>query len=220
MLSATLSVSGDSIETVTKNAQNGKYDVDKIIGILERMVGKETSEKIIRDIQARSDRGEKISMSMIMDLMKKVDFSKIKSKTESGEINASDLQSDLAELVGEKQTEKIFSDARDVVEEIKKEEKDEDDGEWFFNIIFIDYFFLFDNIPYIEPQIQNISNVIEAIFVCIHKLINKNIDEIKFITLYISIFGFCVCIIKNAQTIPIIPIYPIIFPNNPMFISL
>jgi hypothetical protein len=127
MLSKTMS--GDSIETVTKNAQNGKYDVDKIIGILERMVGKETSEKIIRDIQARSDRGEKISMSMIMDLMKKVDFSKIKSKTESGEINASDLQSDLAELVGEKQTEKIFSDARDVVEEIKKEEKDEDDGE-------------------------------------------------------------------------------------------
>ncbi len=127
MLSKTMS--GGSIETVTKNAQNGKYDVDKIIGILERMVGKETSEKIIRDIQARSDRGEKISMSMIMDLMKKVDFSKIKSKTESGEINASDLQSDLAELVGEKQTEKIFSDARDVVEEIKKEEKDEDDGE-------------------------------------------------------------------------------------------
>jgi len=127
MLSKTMS--GDSIETVTKNAQNGKYDVDKIIGILERMVGKETSEKIIRDIQARSDRGEKISMSMIMDLMKKVDFSKIKSKTESGDINASDLQSDLAELVGEKQTEKIFSDARDVVEEIKKEEKDEDDGE-------------------------------------------------------------------------------------------
>lgn len=128
MLSKTMS--GDGIETVMKNAQNGKYDIDKIIGILERMVGKETSEKIIRDVQARSDRGEKISMSMIMDLMKKVDFSKIKNKTETGEINASDLQSDLAELVGEKQTEKIFSDARDVVEEIKKEEKEnEADGE-------------------------------------------------------------------------------------------
>lgn len=117
-------MSNMDMNAIAKDAKNGKYDLDKMLGAMEKMIGKETTEKLIKEAQTRIDRGEKVSMSMIMDLMKKVDLSKIKDKAESGEISADSLQSELKDIVGEKQTNKIFSEASEVVEELKDEEKE------------------------------------------------------------------------------------------------
>lgn len=118
---------GIDMKTIEKNAENGEYDIDRITGMMEKLIGKDASKSIIEELKARAKRGEKISMSMIMGLIKHVNLSKIKDDAESGKINSENIQSALTELVGKEQSQKIFSEAAEVAKEINEEEKKEEE---------------------------------------------------------------------------------------------
>ena len=111
------------MNAIKRNAEDGKYDIDQVKGMMEKFIGKEASNSMVEELKRKAENGEKISMSMIMGMIKRIDLSKIKDDTESGKITSENIQSALTELVGEKQTQKIFSEAADVAKEISEEEK-------------------------------------------------------------------------------------------------
>jgi hypothetical protein len=111
------------MSAIKRNAKDGKYDIDQVKEMMEKFIGKEASDSMVEELKRKAENGEKISMSMIMGMIKRIDLSKIKDDAESGKITSENIQSALTELVGEKQTQKIFSEAADVAKEISEEEK-------------------------------------------------------------------------------------------------
>ena len=116
---------GVDMNIISKKVKSGRYDIDGVKSMLQKLIGKEASEKMISEIEKKVSKGEKVGMSMIMDLMKNVDISKIKERTEDGEISAGELQSTLNGLVGKEQTKKIFKSANSVAKKIINEEQDD-----------------------------------------------------------------------------------------------
>ena len=113
---------GVDVDAITKNAKEGKYDLNKMIKLIENLIGKEASAKLMKEIQAKAEKGEKVSPSMVLGLIKNVDTSEIENRAKSGEIDAEALQSTLSDLVGEEQTEKIFSEAAEAAKEFEDKE--------------------------------------------------------------------------------------------------
>ena len=116
---------GIVMDVLSRKAKSGRYDINGVKSMLQKLIGKEASEKMIREIEKKVSRGEKVGMSMIMDLMKNVDISKIKEQVEDGEISAGELQSTLNGLVGKEQTKRIFKSANSVAKKIINEEQDD-----------------------------------------------------------------------------------------------
>ena len=111
------------LDSIAKKAKDGKYDIDMIIGMMEKLLGKEASEKMIKEIQKKVDNGEKMSMSVLMDLMSKVDLSKIrKEKSADPDHEIDSLRKDLTQFVSKKEADDIVSDATEIAEEYQKEE--------------------------------------------------------------------------------------------------
>lgn len=115
-------IKGVDMNIISKKVKSGGYDIDGVKSMLQKLIGKEASEKMISEIEKKVSRGEKVGMSMIMDLIKNIDISKIKEQVEDGEISAGELQSTLNGLVGKEQTKKIFKSANSVAKKIIDEE--------------------------------------------------------------------------------------------------
>jgi len=111
---------GVDVNKIQQNAQNGKYDLNKMVMLMQNMIGKEASDKLMSEIQSRVAKGEKVNMKTVMDMVKNIDLSKVQEKAKKGEINVNDMKNTLSEIVGEKQSEDILKKA----ETIAKEEED------------------------------------------------------------------------------------------------
>ena len=113
---------GVNLDAITQNAKDGKYDINKMVATMEKLIGKEASNQLVSKIKEKAEKGEKVGISEIIKLVKEIDMSNIQRKAENGEISVEGLQSTLSSIVGEKETEQIFST---FTEEVKKAEEEE-----------------------------------------------------------------------------------------------
>ena len=111
------------MNTIAQNAKDGKYDINKMIGMMEKMIGKDASVNLMKELQSKIAKGEKLSMSSIMSLVKNINVSNIEQKAENNEISPDELSEQLAGIVGEENTKEIFEQAKEAVEEFKSNDE-------------------------------------------------------------------------------------------------
>lgn len=114
---------GIDMKAIANDAQNGKYDVNKMKQMLDGIIGQEASNAMISKIQKKIASGEKMSMSMIMDLIKSVDINSLTKRAKNGDVRPEKIDTALSTLLGKAKAEKIFQDAQRAVQEIQDEEQ-------------------------------------------------------------------------------------------------
>ena len=113
---------GVDIKEIQQNASNGKYDVNKMIGVVEKMIGKKASDDLIRQIQEKASKGENINFSSIINIIKTLDLSKIEQQTADKNVDLKEMQGVLKDIVGEQKSKDLLKKAEEVAEEIAEED--------------------------------------------------------------------------------------------------
>src|SRR5574344_801593 len=99
---------GIDLNKMTEDARSGKMDPNKMMGMLSKLLGKETSDKLIAAIQQKVKNGEKVNMSMVQELLKDpAIMDKVDETAKSGNVKIEELQDTLTDMVGEKQSQKF-----------------------------------------------------------------------------------------------------------------
>ena len=113
---------GVDIKEIQQNASNGKYDVNKMLGVVEKMIGKKASDDLIRQIQEKASKGENINFSSIINIIKTLDLSKIEQQTADKNVDLKEMQGVLKDIVGEQKSKDLLKKAEEVAEEIAEED--------------------------------------------------------------------------------------------------
>ena len=105
------------VKDLSKNLDMDKLDKNKLIGILENLLGKNGANKLLADMQTKLKDSNKPLDEMMNDVMSAVDPNMIKKMVDEGKFTPDICQDVLKEVVGADKTAELTKVAQGIAEE-------------------------------------------------------------------------------------------------------
>lgn len=106
------------VNKLSKDLDMSKIDKNKLMGILEGLLGKEGANKLLNDMQTKLKDGENKSMDELMkEVMSSVDTKAIEKLADEGKFTPDICQDVLKEVVGADKTAELTKVAQGIAEE-------------------------------------------------------------------------------------------------------
>lgn len=106
------------VNELSKNLDMNKVDKNKLIGILENLLGKDGTSKLLETMQTKlKNGGNKPIDEMMKDIMDSVDPNMIKKMVDEGKFTPDTCQDVLKEVVGAEKTAELTKVAQGIAEE-------------------------------------------------------------------------------------------------------